>query len=380
MDYIIILTSILYILYLFYEAYQNDKNRRKIKHLIHVNGTRGKSSTSRLMEAGLRSGEHKIFCKTTGTRPMIIDVDGVERSIIRKSRPNIKEQIKVLKQAAKQQADIAIIECMAVKPELQHITQNKILKADISIVTNVRRDHLEEMGPTLENVAIALGNVMPQNGYFIIGEEKFLDYYTELGRQRNTKVLLAEKLDEDLGIDFKENVEIALEICKLFGVDKKSALERMKKYKKDPGVLKIYQISTKGKNIVQFINGFAINDPDSIKIIYNELRAQGVFENKELILLVNNRRDRPYRVKQHIEIVEYIKPDKVWITGDYKGLMRKYICRKGFDKEKIRVISKIDNMNVDYLEKNSVIFAIGNIVGNGERILKYIEEIGDAVV
>jgi folylpolyglutamate synthase/dihydropteroate synthase len=92
MDYIIILTSILYILYLFYEAYQNDKNRRKIKHLIHVNGTRGKSSTSRLIEAGLRSGEHKIFCKTTGTRPMIIDVDGVERSIVRKSRPILKSK------------------------------------------------------------------------------------------------------------------------------------------------------------------------------------------------------------------------------------------------------------------------------------------------
>lgn len=380
MDYVILLTSLLYILYLFYEAYQNDKHRQKIKHIIHVNGTRGKSSTSRLIEAGLRGGENKIFCKTTGTKPSIIDVNGVERSIVRKSGPNIKEQIRVLKQAAKQQADIAIIECMAVKPELQYITQNKILKADISIVTNVRRDHLEEMGPTLENVAISLGNVMPENGYFITGEEKFLDYYTELGSQRNTKVFLAEKLDKDHGIDFKENLEIALEICKLLGVDKKVALERMKKYKKDPGVLRIYQILTKNKNIIQFINGFAINDPDSIKIIYNDLRAQGVFENKELILLVNNRRDRPYRVKQHIEIIEYLKPDKVWITGECKGLMRKNIYRKGFNKEKIRVISKINNMNVDCLEKDSIIFAIGNIVRNGELILEYIEGIGDVVV
>ena len=36
---------------------------------IHVNGTRGKSSVTRLVAAGLREGGLKTFAKTTGTAP-----------------------------------------------------------------------------------------------------------------------------------------------------------------------------------------------------------------------------------------------------------------------------------------------------------------------
>ena len=36
---------------------------------IHVNGTRGKSSVTRLIAAGLREGGIRTFAKTTGTAP-----------------------------------------------------------------------------------------------------------------------------------------------------------------------------------------------------------------------------------------------------------------------------------------------------------------------
>ena len=36
---------------------------------IHVNGTRGKSSVTRLIAAGLRAGGKRTFAKTTGTAP-----------------------------------------------------------------------------------------------------------------------------------------------------------------------------------------------------------------------------------------------------------------------------------------------------------------------
>ena len=40
---------------------------------IHVNGSRGKSSVTRLIAAGLRAGGLKTLAKTTGTAPLIID-------------------------------------------------------------------------------------------------------------------------------------------------------------------------------------------------------------------------------------------------------------------------------------------------------------------
>lgn len=380
MDIIILVLFFIYIVYLFYESYKNKKIRSSFTHIIHVNGTRGKSSTSRLIESALRDGENRIFCKTTGTSPRIIDVDGKEELIHRRGSPNIREQIGILEKAAKQKADIVVIECMAVNPELQSISQNKILNADISIVTNVRRDHLEDMGPRLKDVAISLGNVMPKNGYFITADEKFKDYYLELGKAMNTKVLFSEKLEEDYEIDFKENVSIALEVCKLLGVNRKAAIERMKKHKKDPGALKTYKLNTKNSNDIFFINGFAINDPDSILIVYNYLKEKGIFKNKEIILLINNRGDRGYRVQQHAEVISKIKPDKVWITGGYKKFMKKNIIKLNIPEDTIQIIRDYKLTEINSLNKNSVIFAIGNIVGHGEKIIDYIEGISEDYV
>ena len=41
----------------------------KIPYRIHVNGTRGKSSVTRLIAAGLREGGIRTCAKTTGTLP-----------------------------------------------------------------------------------------------------------------------------------------------------------------------------------------------------------------------------------------------------------------------------------------------------------------------
>lgn len=377
MNKMIIGLFIFYMAYLFYESYKNERNRRTFKHIIHVNGTRGKSSTSRLIEAALRDGSQKIFCKTTGTSPRIIDVDGEESLIHRRSSPNIREQVKILDQAARQGADIVVIECMAVDPYLQYISQNKILDADISIVTNVRRDHLEEMGPRLKDVAISLGNVMPKNGYFISGEEKFKDYYRQLGEKMGSEVIFAEELHDNYGIDFKENVSLALEVCKLLGIDREGAIERMKDYRQDPGVLQTYHLTNQRGRDISFVNGFAINDPDSIMIVFDLLKDQGVFKDKELIVLINNRGDRGYRAKQHAEVIEEIGPKKVWITGGYRKFMQRNISKGQLGEEDIRIIRDPSLREIDSLDVDSVIFAIGNMVGHGERIIETIERIGE---
>ena len=36
-------------------------NRAKLTHVVYVNGIRGKSTTTRLIESGLREGGYKVF-------------------------------------------------------------------------------------------------------------------------------------------------------------------------------------------------------------------------------------------------------------------------------------------------------------------------------
>ena len=133
---------------------------------IHVNGTRGKSSVTRLIAAGLREGGKRTFAKTTGTAPRVIDAEGMDRIIHRLRRPSIGEQIRLLNYFAKEEPDAVVMECMAVQPQYQWISEHQMVRSHIGVITNVRPDHLEEMGPTKEDVAYSLCNTVPVKGHW----------------------------------------------------------------------------------------------------------------------------------------------------------------------------------------------------------------------
>ena len=92
---------------------------------IHVNGSRGKSSVTRLIAAGLRAGGLKTLGKTTGTAPRIIDENGKDRIIHRLRSASIGEQMRLLRNFAKKKPDAVVIECMAVSPQYQNSCQLK---------------------------------------------------------------------------------------------------------------------------------------------------------------------------------------------------------------------------------------------------------------
>ena len=155
------------------------KDRAKLAHVVHVNGIRGKSTVTRLIDAGLRAGGWKVFCKTTGTVPMTIGVDNVARPLIRRGRANIREQLDILHRAAREGAQILVLECMAVDPALQNVAQHRMVRGDVGVITNVRLDHTEEMGETLEEICNSLSNTIPRNGYLFTADP---DFYPQLRR------------------------------------------------------------------------------------------------------------------------------------------------------------------------------------------------------
>lgn len=355
---------------LIYEKISLEKARKKIKIVIHVNGIRGKSTVSRLIDAGLRDGKKKVFTKVTGTEPKYINIDNQEKNIKRIGKANIREQIKTIKKAAKCDADILVLECMAVKPELQKISEEKIVKADIGVITNVRYDHLDEMGESLEEIANSLCNMMPQDGIIVTGEEKKLDIIKEKAKLKATKVLFMDGLkDEYKEIDFMENVAVALKVCECLGVEREVALKRMKKYKKDSGVLKeIKFLNSQGKKI-SFINLLAANDPDSSEKIIKSFESEELWSRKKY-LMVNNRRDRLSRLEQFVSFVEKHENnfEKIFISGESINIFYKKLHK---NQNKIEVLKDIEQFDV--LSENSVIFAVGNICGKGKNLLKEIE-------
>jgi poly-gamma-glutamate synthase PgsB/CapB len=154
--FIIFIFSIIFLISGIIEQINHYKRVKRIPIRIHVNGTRGKSTTTRLIAAGLREAGFKVLSKTTGTLPRLILEDGTEVSIKRRGKANIIEQLKIFTEAIKRKVNVLVVECMAVSPELQWVSEHKLVKSTIGVITNVRQDHLEEIGPELDDMAEAL--------------------------------------------------------------------------------------------------------------------------------------------------------------------------------------------------------------------------------
>ena len=143
---VILILSVLFFAYLTAEAVKARQDRKKLQHVIYVNGTRGKSTVSRLIAAGLAAGGYRVMCKTTGTLPLCLHPDGREEEIRRRGPANIREQLKYLHAAAEEKADILVIECMALQPEYQRVSARNMLRNDIGVITNARLDHMDAGG------------------------------------------------------------------------------------------------------------------------------------------------------------------------------------------------------------------------------------------
>ena len=375
-----ILLSILLILGLL-ESYNHNYNLNRIPHRIHVNGARGKSSVTRLIASGIRESGQKVLAKTTGSSPRIIDENGKDIKIHRLRSPSIGEQVRLIRNFSKQKIDYLIIECMAVQPQYQWISEKKMIKSNIGVMTNVRPDHLDEMGYTMNDIAKSLSNSIPRNGILITHKDKFLPLFKNIALERNSKVKSVKKniIDEDYMQKFnyyehQENVELALSVCEEVGINRKIALKGILKNKPDPGALVIWKIKI-NNSINHFVSAFAANDPQSTLDICNKLSKR--YNDLKRCVFLNTRSDRIYRTHQLLDLIcNKIVPDKLIIRGDkLDSIIKKY----DFSSKKIEIIRFNENVDPSTIItviggfNKYLILGIGNIVGWGERFVNEVK-------
>ena len=362
-----VLACLAYLSWLALENQQARKHRKAIGHVIHVNGIRGKSSVSRLIDAGLRAGGLRVLTKTTGTCPQIIDTRGAQTALRRWGQASIKEQLRILRLAAHQHADVLVIECMAVLPEYQKISEEQMLLSDIGVITNVRPDHLDEMGETLEAIAESLSSTIPMGGMLFTADAAYAAFFAEQAQSRASSLVLTQSEDiESTGIDFAENVALALAVCQHLGVARETALQGMAHYRPDPGAFRVERSVGKfGKQLV-FLNAMAANDPASATKILDRAQAQGLMTSGRRMLLINNRYDRPARLRQFADFAAQHEGhfDGFIAAGACRGLLRRALVQRGIAKERITRLGSYEELHA--LAHDAVVFAVGNIVGSGQ--------------
>lgn len=374
------------------------QQRRHLRHLamirqrVHVNGTRGKSSVTRLIAAGLRAGGFKTVGKTTGTMPCFIYPDGSEVPVTRAGKANIIEQVRIVRRAAELGAEVFVTECMGIKPELQSLLEDRLIRSTHSVITNARADHLDEMGPTVKDVARSLSRSISHGGQFFTAEREHLDIFCQVADERKSgvHVSLAESVDPDELTRFSyfehaENVALALAVCRRFGVPNEIALTGMIEATPDPGALRVFRLDVFGRHIT-FINAFAMNDPDSYRMVWERLRPWFPPDSVRIII-VNCRKDRIQRAEQLGTLIGLGLPaDLYLISGEGTGAVYQKARRLGVPRSRMedlggrdaahifeRVLSHADGKPV-------AVYGVGNIVGLGEEIVDYFRSRGEEIV
>ena len=347
----------------------------KLPNRIHVNGSRGKSSVVRLIAAGLRAGGFKTLAKVTGTSPRVIDIDGYDRIIHRLRSPSIGEQLRLLRNFSKQSPDYIVVECMAVMPEYQWVSEHKMLKSDIGVITNIRLDHVDEMGYTMEEITKSLSNTVPENGLMITTKSPTSYIIKEKSEDNNSEYfeVSCDQIQQDLMegfpyLEHNENVALALEVCKKAGIDEKIALEGMVNATPDPGALQMMTIPGKSVNN-KFVNAFAANDPQSTFQIFKLLESRS--DQNHIAIFLNARSDRRYRTTQMYELVlNRIKPHLFIVRGDDLPKAESFNHSNNCEIITFSESSTPDEL-ISYISSlsNEYIMGIGNMVGWGEEFI-----------
>lgn len=369
------------------EQRRHYSSLHQIPSRVLVNGIRGKSSITRLCAGALRGGGLVTVAKTTGTAARFIHPDATEEPVYRKfGLANVVEQIAIVRRAATYRPDALVIECMAVLPALQEINQEKLIRSTIGVLCNVREDHLEEMGPTLDDVARSLCKSMPVGGICVTAEQDRLHILREEAARRDCRLVAVDPetvSDDELRgfswFTFKENVAIALAVADLLGVDRATALRGMYDAPPDPGVLSVERYVTGDGKRVRFANVFAANDPESTLMNVKQLEDLGAIR-RPLNVVINCRPDRVERNGQMGAIIPDLAPETVFLIGHPTKSARDgipagwagRIVDLGGDRRDPRELTR--DLLAELAPSASLV-AVGNIHGQGELFLECLAEL-----
>lgn len=371
------------------EKKQNEKRINNIPIRINVNGIRGKSTATRLITSVLHEAGYRTMGKTTGTAARkMFPFRNLEEPINRRPEgANIKEQLRTIHEASTNEVDALVCECMAVRPAYQDTYQNQMFKGNIVIIVNVLEDHLDEMGPTLNEIAYTFSKSIPYNGILVTIEDEFTPFFKEVAKKRNTTVLIArpDKISKDYiekfeYVLFPENIAIALSVAESLNIPEEVAYRGMLKANADPGALKIKEIQNDKYDFV-FVNAFAANEPASSLNIWDYVKQNGYNVNDPIVIF-NGRPDRGDRTEQFArDFFQHIP--NAYIIGMGQSIRRiDYYYKLGLYNQAVDYLNRenVDPLKIftevaPRLKNGTVVLAVGNIHGDAEELLEIIDNL-----
>lgn len=175
---------------------------------IHVGGTNGKGSTSHTLAAILEQSGYKVGLFTSPhlvdfreriringekiSKEYIVDFVNTYKADFEPIKPSFFELTMMIafKYFADEKVDVAIIE-VGLGGRLD---STNIITPDLSIITNISKDHTQFLGDTLEKIAIEKAGIIKKNVPVIIGEAQnsIRQIFNETADRVGTSIIFAE--------------------------------------------------------------------------------------------------------------------------------------------------------------------------------------------
>lgn len=362
---IIVVVSALLLIAGIIEKWQHRRNLQSISVRILVNGTRGKTSVTRLIAAILREANIRTWAKTTGTQAAWILPDGSEREYRKKRPVNIREQIPFVRKAKADYAQAVVVECMALHPENQRMMAEELVRPTLTVITNARVDHVSEIGATEQETVATLALSIPKDAQVVSDDTRFDEYTAQRVGALN------EEIDDGYVESFtypmfEDNVCQALCVARLLNIDRETALRGMLKAQPDIGMRGPFRV---GECTV--INAFAANDLDSSRALFDKVVREHRLEGQPVWVLFNNRGDREFRLSEFTQLISDLAVGgaQVRIIGENTDKVARYFTKRTGTQAK-----KLELPPMEWLEKLGVepctVLCIGNIRDAGRQIIE----------
>jgi len=363
---------------------------------VAVAGTRGKSSVTRLVAAGLREAGVRVLAKTTGSKPVLILADGSEKEVPRAGPASIREQVRLVSLAARTGADVLVFEMMSIGPECLAVESRRILRPTTLALTNVKLDHIEAMGRRKEDVARALASAFPAQADIFIPEEEVYPVFEEAAVRSAAKLHPVPASPAGAGPgssqawpfgEHEPNIRLALAVLASLGVEREIAERGVAGASPDFGGLKVWRgwFGDPPQPAV-CVSAFAANDPESSAAALLKIGEEfPVQASRRWIGLLSLREDRGDRTLQ-------------WIRAAGEGFFRDFarVIILGWPaRAALRRIRKsappggtffsahdgsspaaLMDLVISAASGDPVLIGFGNIVGPGERLVRYWNEKG----
>ena len=358
------LVLLLFIVVLVLGIIENAVIKRRIDSIpirILVNGTRGKSSVTRMLLAALNGCGIRTFGKTTGSEARFILPDLSEEEIIRRNGSRmVREHNLMLKKAIDHDSQAIVCECMAIREENQKVIGSKLVRPTITVITNARVDHVDQMGDTQEETAEVLCGSTGESSDVFTSDSAILEALKDRTNVHPVGPLAQEYVPYLEKFNFPvhaENLALVIEVCRALGLDDASVLESVVKAVPDSGMRGNMEVDG---HLV--INGFAANDALSARTLLEGL------DMKDVTVIYNNRSDREFRLKMFSSLFNQAGVTDLVVIGDNVNKCRRYFS-KVLGYGAVREGCSTPDADIGLSRKN--IICMGNIKGAGQALLNY---------